>query len=285
VSKKVLGRGLDALIPRAVIENVNADKVVQIPVGAIEANPQQPRKRFDKSQIRSLSESIKVDGVLQPVVVRQNGEQYELVMGERRLQAARVAGMSTVPAIVRTVKDADSLRLALVENLQRVDLNPIEVAEAYRSLIDTFGLSQNELAGMVGKERSSVANTLRLLSLPEEVRALIVEDKLSEGHARALLALPTESEQLAFAKRIQDERMTVRQVENQAVGNKKRKAPAERTEKPTHIKYLEEAISRHLGTRVVVDEKRGGKGRLVIEFYSHEEFERLAAQMNIPLPR
>jgi ParB family chromosome partitioning protein len=163
VSKKALGRGLDALIPQGVMETLDTDKVTYIPIDRIRANPNQPRKRFDEEKIQSLATSIRSDGILQPVVVRKKESGYELVMGERRLQAARLAGVPTVPAVVRTVADMDTLRLALVENLQREDLNPIEIAEGYRALVDKFGLSQQELATMVGRDRSSVANTLRLL--------------------------------------------------------------------------------------------------------------------------
>jgi len=223
VSKKALGKGLDALIPQGVMETLDAEKVSHIPVDQIRGNPHQPRKRFDGDRIQSLAESIKTDGVLQPVVVRRKGDQYELVMGERRIQAARLAGVPTVPAIVRAVAEADALRLALVENLQREDLNPIEVAEGYRALIDKFGLSQEEIAGLAGKDRSSVANTLRLLGLPDEIRSLIVDGKLAEGHARALLALPTRAEQLAWADRITKRELNVRQVEAE-IGTRRAKA-------------------------------------------------------------
>jgi ParB family chromosome partitioning protein len=279
------------LIPQSAKETVeSAEKpgvrILQLPLTQIAANPQQPRKSFDEDKIKALSESIEIDGVLQPVVVRQNGERYELIMGERRLQAARLAGVPTIPALIRPVEDVDSLRLALVENLQRENLNPVEVAEAYRALIDRFGLSQSELARLVAKDRSTVANTLRILGLPEEIRVFIAEGRISEGHARALLALSTRSAQISLAERIVRDRLTVRQVETET-GIDRKKAPRSKQTKakPAHIDMLEKAISSHLATRVSIDEKRGGKGRMVIEFYSHEEFERLAAMMNIPLPR
>lgn len=268
------------------METFDSDKVHHIPVGAIRANPQQPRKRFDKERIQSLAESIQADGILQPVVVRQRGEHYELIMGERRLQAARLAGVQAIPAIVRPVEEADALRLALVENLQREDLNPIEIAEAYKALVDKFGLSQQELSGLVGKDRSSVANTLRLLALPGEIRTMIVEEKISEGHARTLLALSTRAEQLALANRIVEKQLNVRQAEME-IGERREK-PAKgkaKKDKPVHITLLEKAFSQHLSTRVSIDEKRGGKGKIVVEFYSHDDFERLATLMEIPLPR
>lgn len=206
-------------------------------------------------------------------------------MGERRLQAARLANLPTVPAVVRGAEDVDALRLALVENLQREDLNPIEVAEAYKSLIHQFGLSQNELSDLVAKDRSSVANTIRLLALPEEVRGLIQDGLIREGHARALLSLTTAEDQLSLARRIVAEKLNVREVEGMA--GTERKAAREKKpkkEKPANIIDLENAISSHLATRVHVEEKRGGKGTLTIEFYSHEDFERLAELMAIPLP-
>jgi ParB family chromosome partitioning protein len=286
VSKKALGKGLDALIPRGVMESLDTDKVTHIPVDRIHANPNQPRKRFDGEKIHSLAESIRSDGVLQPVVVRKKGESYELVMGERRLQAARVAGIPSIPAIVRTVADVDTLRLALVENLQREDLNPIEVAEGYRALSEKFGLSQQELAGMVGKDRSSVSNTLRLLGLPVEIRNMVIEGQLAEGHARVLLGLSTRAEQLLWAKRIVDKQLSVRFVEAEIGARRPRRTLRQsKREKPAHITLLENAFAERLSTRVAIEERRGGKGRIVIDFFTHEDFERIADLMNVALPR
>jgi ParB family chromosome partitioning protein len=218
--------------------------------------------------------------------VRRKGDGYELIMGERRLQAARLAGAPTIPVIVKNVRDVDSLRLALVENIQRENLNAIEVAHAYRELVGAFGLSQSELAGLVGRDRSSVANTLRLLNLPDEVQKMIAEERITEGHARALLSLPTQKEQLAMARRIVEENLSVRQVEalTGLVRTKKRPAGT-RKEKPAYINDLEKTFASHLGTRVDIKESRSGKGRITIEFYSHEDFERLAETLNLPLPR
>jgi ParB family chromosome partitioning protein len=281
-----LGRGLEALIPQGVKESLGTEKIIRLPVDEISSNPRQPRKRFDEEKIKALSSSIRHDGLLQPIVVRKNGDRYELIMGERRLQAARLAGVPTLPALVRAVEEVDTLRLALVENLQRENLNPIEIAEAYRALIDRFGLSQNELADLVGKDRSSVANTLRLLGLPGKIRSLIIEDKIREGHARALLALSTEAEQVSLAERIVNNRLTVRDAETETGVVKKRKPTGKtKKEKPSHITFLERAMSSHLSTRVTVEEKRGGKGKIVIEFYSHDDFDRLTELMKIPIPR
>lgn len=288
MSKKVLGKGLDALIPSGVVEAVTSDRVIHVPLASIIANPHQPRKTFDDERLSGLSDSVKQDGVLQPIVVRRKGEKYELIMGERRVKAARLADISTIPAVIKDVTDVDSLRLALVENIQRADLNAIEVANAYRLLMGSFALSQQELARMVGRERSSVANTLRLLNLPEPVQQMIVDGALTGGHARALLALPTQREQLALAKRVVEGNLSVRQTEVEAGTtrpNKRTRGSNKRKEKPAHITALETALSGHLSTRVTVEEKRGGKGKFTIEFYSHEDFERLASLMQLPLPR
>jgi len=262
--------------------------VYRVPIETIEANPNQPRKQFNDDAVRSLSESIKADGVLQPIVVRRIGSRYELIMGERRLRAARLAGETSIPVVVKDVRDADSLRLALVENIQREDLNAIEVALAYRELIGAFGLSQQELAQLVGRDRSSIANSLRLLNLPEEVRTMITEESITGGHARALLALPTQKEQLALARRIIAENLSVRDVE--ALTGLKRKSlernnATPKKEKPAYLVDLETAFSQHLGTKVSIAEKKGGKGSVTVEFYSHDDFERLAELMRVPLPR
>jgi ParB family chromosome partitioning protein len=290
VPKKVLGKGLEALIPQTAAASASGqaggERVVEVPLETIRANPHQPRKSFDDEKLRQLSESIKEDGVLQPVVVRRKDDGYELIMGERRLQAARLAGAASMPVIVKNVKEADSLRLALVENIQRENLNAVEVAHAYRELVGSFGLSQSELARLVGRDRSSVANTLRLLNLPEPVQQMITDDTITEGHARALLSLPTQKEQLAMARRVVDENLSVRQTEalTGLVRTKKRPAGT-RKEKPAYINDLEKAFASHLGTRVDIKETKSGRGKITIEFYNHDDFERLAEMMNVRLPR
>lgn len=288
--KKVLGKGLEALIPKTAAPSsssaASGERIMNVAVEDIAANPNQPRKSFNDEKLKQLSASIKEDGILQPVVVRRRGNSYELIMGERRLQAARLAGAPTIPVIVKEVRDVDSLRLALVENIQRENLNAIEVAVAYRELVASYGLSQAELAGMVGRDRSSVANTLRLLNLPDEVQKMIADERITEGHARALLSLPTQKEQLAMARRIATENLSVRQTEaiTGLVRIKKRPAGT-RKEKPVYLNDLQRAFATHLGTRVDINEAKSGKGKITIEFYSHDDFERLAELMNIQLPR
>jgi ParB family chromosome partitioning protein len=280
---------LEALIPGAasVEQPQPGERVVDVSIDTIDANPFQPRKRFDETRLKELADSIRTDGILQPVVVRRKGAKYELIMGERRLQAARLAGVPTIPVVVRDVRDADALRLAIVENIQRENLNAIEEAQAFRRLISEFGLSQADLAGLVGKDRSSVANTLRLLNLPEEVQRMIEDEALTGGHARALLSLPTQKEQLALARRIAEQNLSVRQVEAEVglTRVKKNNAARRHKEKPAYLTDLEKAFAQYLGTRVMIDEKRGGKGRLQIEFYSYDDFERIATLMHVPLPR
>ncbi len=264
------------------------DGTLHVPVAEIKTNPHQPRKVFDDEKLRELSQSIREDGVLQPVLVRRRGETYELIMGERRLQAARLAGLDEIPVVVRdNVREVDSLRLALVENIQRENLNPIEVGFAYKELVAEFGLSQQELAGLVGRDRSSVANSIRLLNLPDEVQQMVIDEKISGGHARALLSLPTQKEQLSLARRIVEKNMSVRDTEFATGAARPGHDVAKRSprEKPAHLANLEKAIATHLGTRVAISENRGGKGRITIDFYSHEDFERLTALMQIPLPR
>jgi ParB family transcriptional regulator, chromosome partitioning protein len=288
-TRKVLGRGLEALIPApAAVERLQpGEKVFEVSTDRIDANPFQPRKHIDDERLKELAESIKVDGVLQPVVVRRKGPKYQLIMGQRRLQAARLAGVPMIPVVVRDVSDADALRLAIVENIQRENLNPIEEAQAYRRLISEFSASQSDVAGMVGKDRSSIANTLRLLNLPEEIQGMIQDGTVSSGHARALLALTTQKEQIVLARRIVEENMSVRQVESIVglVKTRKGGTTRRRKEKPAYLVDLEKAFATHLATRVSIDEKRGGKGRITIEFYSYEDFERLASMMHVPLPR
>jgi len=261
VSKKALGKGLDALIPRGVMASLDVDKMTQIPLERIRANPNQPRKRFDGERMHALAESIRTDGVLQPVVVRKTGDHYELIMGERRLQAARLAGVPSIPAVVRTATDADTLRLALVENLQREDLNPIEVAEAYKGLSEKFGLSHQELAGMVGKDRSSVANTLRLLALPESVQHDIERGMLSAGHARALVNVGPEALQLELAREVVARRLTVRQTEQMA------KVRATSEPDADH-RAAEHRLTEALGTRVRIVIRKNASGRIEIEYHS-----------------
>jgi ParB family transcriptional regulator, chromosome partitioning protein len=271
--KSGLGRGLDALLPVDRPESGFAT----IPLDSIDGNPQQPRKRFDEEGLASLAASMREVGVLQPIVVRRSPDGYELVAGERRCRAARLAGLEEIPAIVRSDVDAvQSLTEALIENVQREDLSPLEEAAAYRQLIDDFGLTHDAVASAVGKSRSAVTNTLRLLQLPATVQGLLERGEISAGHARALLGLEDEAYAAHVARRCAEEGWSVRQVED-AVRARTRPEPARSpvtSVRPAAIIELETRLAEHLGTRVKIDYgSRGGK--VTVRFGSLDDLERI----------
>ena len=268
-----LGRGLSALIPQAVAA---APAPVEIPIDQIERNPRQPRSAFAEEGLDQLADSIRAHGVLQPIVVTETLAGYRLVAGERRIRAARLAGLDRIPAVVRPSADRDQLELSLVENLQRADLNPMEEATAFRHLVEDFGLTQDEVATRVGRARSTVANTLRLLDLEPPVREAIAAGRISEGHGRALLGLsPTAQRELLALAMARS--LSVRQVEELA---RRLREPAARTARRAarpadpELERVEEDLRRALGTKVSMTRTRRG-GRIVIEFYSDEELGRL----------
>jgi ParB family chromosome partitioning protein len=269
-----LGKGLDALIP-ITDSQVQEGGVTQIPIVNIAPNPRQPRERFDHDELEELAVSIREHGVIQPLIVTQTEStgQYTLIAGERRLMAAQMVELREVPVLIRGASDQQLIELALVENVQRADLGPLEAAEAYRQLTEDFKLSHEEIAARVGKSRVTVTNTLRLLNLPDDVKESLVEGKISEGHARALLALPTEQAQAAALQSILKYDLNVRQTEElirKLSGEKPKKQPAP-TPNP-EIKALEERLRQHLGTRVTLNQKRKG-GTLTIHYYSEEELD------------
>jgi ParB family chromosome partitioning protein len=284
-----LGRGLGALIPTEVAGD-RRSALVDVPVAAIEPNPHQPRAAFDEESLAALTASIREVGVLQPVLVRELGDdRFELIAGERRWRAARRAGLPTIPAIVRAVTDRQRVEQALIENLHRRDLNPMEEAGAYQQLIEDFGLTHEELATRVGRSRAAITNTLRLFQLPPAVQKLVQDGQLSAGHARALLGTPDRAFQEALARRAVTEEMSVRAVED-AVKERNSLGGAERSRsarppklRPPGIVELEELLSSHLDTRVKVD--LGPKrGRVTIEFASLEDLERIYRAMTEPEP-
>lgn len=266
-----LGRGLDALIPSATEER----GVLQLALDRIERNPDQPRTAFDEQQLGELAASIAVHGVLQPIIVRElAGGGYQLVAGERRLRAARLAGLETIPAIVREPGGGTTLELALIENLQRADLNPIESALAYRELIDRFGLTHEAVARQVGKSRVAVSNALRLLDLAPETRQAIVDGRISEGHGRALAAITIPELQRAALEVVLERALSVRQTE-ELVRRKRAEQPV-RPRRPlsADLQDLEAQLRGLLATRVGIVRTRRG-GRVIIDFYSDEELDRL----------
>lgn len=272
-----LGRGLSALIPQ------NTPGFQEIPVEAIVPNPRQPRQRIAPEALAELADSIRRHGLLQPVIVTrlpsdQGAPRYQLIAGERRWQAARMAGLTRIPALIKEATPEETLALALVENIQRADLNPLEEAAAYRQLIEEFGLTQEEVAARVGKSRAAIANTLRLLNLPEVLKTALAEGRITEGHARALLGLPSEAAQCEALTRLQAERWTVRETEEYV-----RRAQRHETAPPAEpeIAALEERLQQALGTRVQIV-RRGRGGRLVVYFYSDEQLESLLTRLTAP---
>jgi ParB-like partition proteins len=268
-----LGRGLDALIPRAAEE----PSALEIPVDRIVSNPLQPRTRFDGSELAELAASIEAHGVLQPIVVRSTADAgYQLIVGERRLRAARLAGLTHIPAVVRQSVGGEMLELALVENLQRSDLNALDQAAGYRELINHFGLSHEALAQRVGKSRVAISNGLRLLELEPETREAIADDRISEGHGRALAALTVPELQRAALRIVLDRHLSVRQTEELVRRRRSASASSRRHAISTDLADLESELRGALGTKVGIVRTRRG-GRLVIEFYSDEELDRLHA--------
>jgi ParB family transcriptional regulator, chromosome partitioning protein len=279
MSRKSLGRGLDALLP-----SVSADTVEQVPVTSIDPNPMQPRKLFSAEKLEELARSVANQGVLQPVLVRRKGDRYELVLGERRWRATLQAGLPTIPALVSDRSDDSMLELALIENLQREDLGPLEVAHAYRLLMERSSLTQEQLAERVGKKRSSVANYLRLLDLPEEPKELVENGRLSMGHARALLGLEPGDQQSHLARQVVERDLSVRETEDLVRKSKSapRSRPAPKAAVPArarvHMDAAEERLSEAFGTPVAIEGSER-RGRIVIDYYSREHLDALLVRL------
>lgn len=286
MAKHSLGRGLEALIRDGAPSGAPAaqDSPLTVEVKKVQKSPVQPRRQFDESALADLTASVKDRGVLQPLLVRKNGRGFELIAGERRLRAAIAAGLETVPVILLEGSDRDALEVALVENLQREDLNVIEEAEGYQALADKFDLTQEEIAGRVSKARPSVANTMRLLALPQEVKALVIDGELSAGHAKLLTGLDDIGEQRHLAERASKENWTVRGLEKAI--EKARRAPRKprsvRRDLPSdHLSYISDKLHQRFGTSVKINPSktyangRKGKGSIEIDFYSNEELDRI----------
>ncbi|HEX7708242.1 MAG TPA: ParB/RepB/Spo0J family partition protein [Thermoanaerobaculia bacterium] len=282
--KKALGRGLGALIPTRSSETQNAQSaggagLAEIPVEQISPNPFQPRKTFNEASIEELARSVREHGIVQPLVVTRTGDQkFRLIAGERRFRAAQKAGLKTVPVVIKeTMTDSDVLQVALIENIQREDLNPIEEAYAYQQLHEEFGLTQEEIAKRVGKERSTVANCLRLLKLPDSVKKLLAAGQLSMGHARAILAVDSSKKQEQLAQRVVKRNLNVRQTETLAAESSPRAEQPEK-EKDIFTRDAEEKLAKTLRSKVEIDRRRRG-GVIHIRFGSEDELIRLVEEL------
>jgi len=282
MAKRGLGKGLGALISSSTA--AEQPRYEMIPVDSISPSPLQPRKKFKEESLEELAASLREHGVVQPIIVRPSGTGYELLVGERRWRAAQLAGLKSIPAVVREAEPSECLQVALVENLHRDDLNGIEEASAYRQLMEEFGLTQEEISQKVGKSRSAVANALRLLQLPVEIQASVVAEEISAGHARALLALQGDPYQETLLKRIIEEGLSVRETE-ELVRRRLKGAGAEKgaaREKPKQLQHYAELISASLQARVkVVQGKR--KGKIVIEFKGEKDLRRLLKEIGVQL--
>ncbi|MDY2959867.1 MAG: ParB/RepB/Spo0J family partition protein [Hornefia sp.] len=285
-----LGRGLDALfadqapiVPEQDGENTSniskhdgadADRVLYIDINDIKPNGDQPRKTFDREKISELSQSIVEHGIIQPLVVRKSGKHYEIVAGERRWRAAREAGLSLVPCILRQFSDEENMLVAIIENMQREDLNPIEEAMGLEQMINVYGLTQEEVSKSVSKSRPYITNKLRLLKLPEEIKKLVGEGEISTGHARALITVSSKAKQAELCKKIIEEGISVRELEKLASEEKKpRKKPLKRVKSPDTLN-VERELKEIYGTKVTINQK-GNKGMIKLEFYSKGELNRL----------
>jgi len=281
-----LGRGLDALLGSASREQSASDGLRRIAISDIKPNPLQPRKEFAPQDLAELQQSLSVHGMLQPVTVRtsQSGRGYELIAGERRFRAATALGWKEIPALIKDADDSTLLALALIENLQRADLNPIEEAEGYKRLVGDFSMTQAQVAELVGKDRSTVANLLRLLDLPEAVRQMVQTGQLTTGHVRALLALKDDAQILATARSIVDRQLNVREVEATVRSATKRPAKLGKRAESAGNAFTKSAVDKlrkHLQTDVRITEDGKGRGDLTIRFYSHEDFERILEAVGV----
>ena len=293
VKRNGLGKGLDSLIPNktsklaepAEKKNIKPEKEdkstgtgeILVKINEVEPNREQPRKDFDEDSLMELADSIKQFGILQPLIVQKKKDYYEIIAGERRWRAAKLAGIKEVPIIVKNYTDQEIVEISLIENIQRENLNPIEEAMAYKRLLEEFNLKQDEVAERVSKSRTAVTNSMRLLKLSERVQQMIVDDMISTGHARALLAIDDEEQQYILANKIFDEKLSVRETEKlvKALKNPKKEVAKPKKEHTFVYDNIEEHMKNIIGTKVSVNPKANGKGKIEIEYYSEKELERI----------
>ena len=283
-----MGKGLDSLIPDAVgeakakkeVKETTGKKdggVVLVKITSVEPNRKQPRKNFDEDKLQELADSIKQVGMLEPPLVQDRKDHYEIIAGERRWRAAKLAGLKEIPVIIRDYSEQEIMEISLIENIQREDLNPIEEAQAFKRLLTEFNLKQDEVAERVSKSRAAVTNSIRLLKLSDDVQQMVIDDMISTGHARALLAIEDHDEQYALAQKIFDEKLSVRDVEKLVKNLHKPARPKKIDDKTMQAIYLdiEEKLKQQLSTKVTVTSKGEGIGKIEIEFYSHDDLDRL----------
>jgi len=278
--RKALGKGLSALIPEAQALIEETEGYFSCPVELIDPNPFQPRKDFSPSELREMADSVKEKGILTPLLVSKNGDRYQLIAGERRLRAAKMAGVERVPVVVREVSPAESLELAIIENVHRKDLNPIEEAAAYQRLLEELHITQEALAKRVGKDRATIANLLRLLRLPSAIQKDLIEGRMSMGHARALAGVKSQKRQLALRDLVIKNQLSVRDLEKlvKSGGRPSQKRRDEKTQ-DYYMAAVVEDLKRSLGTKVEI-KRRGKVGKIVIHFYSDEELDRLLERLS-----
>lgn len=288
---KGLGKGLDALIPESgvkktakpevekqvVVEKVIKKEEIMVKISEIEPNREQPRKNFDEDSLLELAESIKQFGVIQPLIVQKKEDYYEIVAGERRWRAAKLAGLKEIPVIIKEYNDQEIVEISLIENIQRENLNPIEEAQAFKKLLSEYNLKQDEVAEKVSKSRTTVTNSMRLLKLDERVQQMIIDEMITTGHARALLAVEDKDVQYSLANKIFEEKLSVREVERLMQNMQKEKTEKKKEEIPNSFIYkdIEEKMKSILGTKVSVNHKKNNRGKIEIEYYSNEELERI----------
>lgn len=279
--KKSLGKGLDALFGseienqiQEISSNLNNNMIAELKLSQIEPNINQPRKDFDEEKIAELAESIKSNGLIQPIVVSKDGNTYKIIAGERRWRAARVAGLKTVPVYIKeNIKGEKLLELALIENLQRKDLNSIEEANAYQSLINEYGMTQEQVANVIGKSRPKIANSVRLLNLDERVQEMLISGRISEAHARAIIPVEKKDKQYELALLIEKKGLSVREIE-MLMRNKKKAGHTQKKE-DIFTKNIEESMKSYLGTKVRIVPKSKEKGKIVIEYFSNDDLDRI----------
>ncbi len=291
-----LGKGLDALIPAAVgdtkakktspkeeVTSGNAETLVKIT--KVEPNRDQPRKNFDEDALLELAESIKQFGLLQPILVQERNDYYEIIAGERRWRAAKLAGLKEVPVIIKHLTEQEIVEIALIENIQRENLNPIEEAQAYKRLLTEFNLKQDEVAERVSKSRTAVTNSMRLLKLCDEVQQMVIDEMLTTGHARALLSIEDSNQQYSIAQQIFDEKLSVRDVEKLVKNLNKPAKPKKVTEKNLEVFYqdIEEKLKQVLGAKVSISAKENGTGKLEVEFYNNDDLDKLVELLTRPI--